>query len=221
MTLQEAMKARHSVRSYLDQPLDEAVVDRLTEEIQSCNRDSGLHIQLIRNEPRAFSSPLAHYGLFSNVKSYLVLAGPDTAQLDERCGYYGQHLVLLAQQLGLNTCWVAGTYRKIYDAFQLERGEKLCCVIAIGYGASQGKPRRSKLPEQVARFLPDSPDWFRRGVDAALLAPTAINQQQFHFSHQGNVVTAKPGLGFCSRIDLGIVKYQFELGAGKDQFIWA
>ena len=65
------------------------------------------------------------------------------------------------------------------------------------------------------------PTWFLQGIDAALLAPTAINQQKFTFSLQGNTVSAKAGIGFYSKIDLGIAKYHFEVGAGKENFRWA
>lgn len=58
-------------------------------------------------------------------------------------------------------------------------------------------------------------------MDAALLAPTAVNQQKFTFSRQGDRVTPRASLGFYSKIDLGIVKYHFELAAGRENFTWA
>ena len=54
MNLTEAMKGRHSVRQYTDQPLNEAVISALQKEIDACNQESGLHIQLVTNEPKAF-----------------------------------------------------------------------------------------------------------------------------------------------------------------------
>ncbi len=124
-------------------------------------------------------------------------------------------IVLYAQQLGLNTCWVGLTYSKVKGVFQIGAGEKLCCVIAIGYGSTQGSSHKSKSVEAVSQVDGAMPDWFRRGVEAALLAPTALNQQKFQFSLSGNQVSAKAGRGFYSKVDLGIVKYHFELGAGK------
>ena len=141
--------------------------------------------------------------------------------LEEQCGYYGERLVLKAQQLGLNTCWVAMTYNKIKTAFVVDSGEKLCIVIALGYGENQGVPHKSKSAKDVMKADGQVPKWFRDGVEAALLAPTAMNQQKFVFSLDGNQVSAKPGLGFYSQIDLGIVKYHFEIGAGTQNFIWA
>ena len=56
METMELMKARHSVRRFTDQPLDTAAVTALQAEIDACNRESGLHIQLITNEPEAFQA---------------------------------------------------------------------------------------------------------------------------------------------------------------------
>lgn len=220
MNLTEAMKERHSVRQYKSQPLSTEAVSAMQAEIDACNHESGLHIQLVTDEPKAFDSFMAHYGKFKGVRNYIALIGKKDSELDEKCGYYGERLVLKAQQLGLNTCWVAMTYSKVKTAFSIDSGEKLCVVIAIGYGDTQGVPHKSKTFEEVVKTDGQMPDWFRSGVETALLAPTAMNQQKFMFTLDGNKVTAKAGKGFYTKLDLGIVKYHFEIGAGKDVFQW-
>lgn len=221
MDIKEAMKARHSVRQYKNKALNKELISALRNEIAACNKESGLHIQLVTNEPRAFSGFMAHYGKFSGVTNYIAMIGKKGPTLEETCGYYGERLVLKAQQLGLNTCWVAMTYSKIKSAFFIGQGEKLCIVIALGFGETQGLPHKSKPAREVIKSEAPFPDWFTSGVEAALLAPTAMNQQKFTFSLDGNKVSAKAGAGFYSKIDLGIVKYHFEMGAGKDSFQWA
>ena len=220
MDLIEAIRARHSVRQYKDKPLEGEVLSALQAEIDTCNRESGLHIQLVTDEPKAFTSFLARYGTFKGVKNYFALIGKKSPALEETCGYYGERLVLRAQQLGLNTCWVAMTYKKIPGAFQVDPGEKLTVVIALGYGAVQGVPHKSKPAEAVAKDFGKAPEWFRRGVNAALLAPTAMNQQKFSFAMKDGRVLAKADAGFYTKIDLGIVKYHFEAAAGKENFRW-
>ncbi len=215
MNVMEAMKIRHSVRQYLDKPIEKEIIDELEKEIEKCNQKSGLHIQLITNEPKAFDGFMAHYGNFSGVTNYIAMIGPKGNTLEETCGYYGEHLVLLAQQLGLNTCWVALTYNKVKTAFTLNQNEKLCIVIALGYGCTQGKAHSSKPIEKLANINETMPQWYKEGVEAALLAPTAMNQQKFMFDYKENKVTVKAGLGFYSKIDLGIVKYHFEIGAQR------
>ncbi len=221
MNLIEAMNVRHSVRQYKNRPLDAEIISALQTEIESCNKESGLHIQLVTNEPKAFDGFMAHYGNFSGVTNYIAMIGKKGADLDEKCGYYGERLVLRAQQLGLNTCWVAMTYTKIKSAFSIEPGEKLCIVISVGYGETQGAAHKSKSFEEVAKAEEQVPDWFKNGVNAALLAPTAMNQQKFQFTLHGSQVSAKAGIGFYTKIDLGIAKYHFEIGANNPNFEWS
>lgn len=215
MDIFEAMEKRHSVRQYIEKPLGAEEALALSEEIKLCNEESGLRIQLVKDEPKAFSGFMAHYGKFSGVTNYIALVGPKGPDLDEKCGYYGERLVLKAQELGLNTCWVAMTYSKIPGAFKVEKGEALTVVIAVGYGKTEGVPHKSKAPEEVSNISAESPEWFKNGVRAALLAPTAVNQQKFYFTLENGKVTAKAKTAFYSKVDLGIAKYHFELGAGR------
>ncbi len=221
MDLKQAIVERHSVRQYLNKPIEGETLAALQRAVEDCNKESGLHVQLITDENKAFDSPLAHYGKFTNVPAYLAMIGKKGGDLEERCGYWGEKLVLTAQTLGLNTCWVGGTYKKIPDAYRIAPGEKLVIVISVGYGATKGHTRKSKTFAEVAKAEGNVPQWFRDGVAAALLAPTALNQQKFTLTLQGDRVKAKAGLGFFTKTDLGIVKYHFELGAGKDGRIWA
>ena len=225
MELIEAIKARHSVRKYLDRPIEKAKVAQLREAVDTVNAESGLNVQLVLNEPKAFSSGLWKYGQFSGVQNYFVMAGPKGKEAEEKIGYYGEKLVLLAQTIGLNTCWVGLTYKKIPGTFTLRDGDMVHCVISLGYGTMPGVHHPQKPAENVyesSEGLP--PVWFRNGLEAALLAPTAVNQQKFKFIlHPGNVVEAKTSFSMAgyTAIDLGIVKLHFELGAGPGTFTWA
>jgi len=224
MELIEAIKARHSVRKYLDKPIEPAQVATLRTAIERINAENGLNIQLVLDEPKSFSTGIWKYGQFSGVKNYFVMAGPKAREAEEKIGYYGEELVLLAQTLGLNTCWVGLTYKKIPGTFTLRDGDALHCVISLGYGANQGvqhPQKRSAEDFYESENLP--PEWFLKGMEAALLAPTATNQQKFKFIlHPDNVVEAKTVSAISSYlyVDLGIVKYHFEVGAGKENFSW-
>ena len=150
MNLQEAIEARHSVRAYKELPLVDDKVKVLKEQIDVLNHAGNLHIQLILNEPKAFQGTMAKYGKFRNVSNYIVMAGKKADDLDERIGYYGEHLVLLAQTLGLNTCWVGLSYSKVPGTYVLDEGEKIACYIALGYGETQGVSHKIKTVEQVS-----------------------------------------------------------------------
>lgn len=219
MTLTEAIEQRHSVRQYDDRQIPEDAVSALRQDIEVCNRESGLHIQLVLNEPKAFDCMMAHYGKFSGVQNYIAMIGSKRIA-EELCGYYGERLVLLAQTLGLNTCWVAMTFKKIRTAFQIDKGEKLFVVIALGYGITQGRSHKSKALSDLSQYEGEAPQWFLNGMKAVQLAPTAMNQQKFLFIGKGNAVQAKAKRSFHTKIDLGIAKYHFEIGAGKEHFHW-
>ena len=218
--MMELMKSRHSVRQYLDKTIPENVRSELDAYAAQLNEQGGLRMQIVYDEPECFNSRMAHYGKFENCKNYIAMIGRKAPDLDERCGYYGELLVLKAQELGLNTCWVALTHGK--SKAVVADGETEVIIVALGYGKTQGSPRKSKAASDVSNLTVSSPEWFQRGVEAALLAPTAVNQQKFSFKVDGNRVSAKVGLmGTCLKIDLGIVKCHFELGAGKENFQWA
>ena len=252
MTVQEAIQARHSVRAYKELPLANKTVRVLVDKITELNQKGRLHMQLIQNEPKAFQGTLAKYGKFRNVNNYIVMAGKKAASqreesktsldspereqartkfksddLDERVGYYGEQLVLLAQTLGLNTCWVGLSYSKVPGTYVLDEGEKIACYIAIGYGETQGVGHKIKTVEQVSNISDITPLWFKKGVEAALLAPTAVNQQKFSFEYIGmrnnrHQVRAKKGFSMIgyTQMDLGIAKCHFEIGAGEVNFEW-
>lgn len=221
MNLMEAMAARHSVRSYTDKIIEGDALAVLQQAVDECNRESGLSIQLCTGEPNAFTGMMARYGKLTNVQNYIALVGKKGSDLDEKCGYYGEKLVLRAQQLGLNTCWVAMTYSKGKSAAKVQPGEKLLMVIALGYGSGQGVAHKSKPVEELCSVQGTMPAWFRRGMEAAQNAPTAMNQQKFRFVLEGNSVKATPGAGFYTKVDLGIAKYHFELGAEGADWRWA
>ena len=230
MTLQEAIQVRHSVRQYKDTAIEAEKIAQLQALIDECNCEAGVHIQLVTNEPNAFSGGLAKYGKFSGVRNYLAMIGKKGS--DEAIGYCGEKIVLLAQTLGLNSCWVGLTFRKQPDKYEIREGEVLNSVIALGYGATQGVPHPQKKSfDDVAKIATTDgicPDWFRAGIEAALLAPTAVNQQKFKFEyispHGDGVHRVKAERTFSligyTKMDLGIAKYHFEIGAGQVNFEW-
>lgn len=207
------IELRHSVRQYLSKPIEAYKREVLDQLVTKLNKDSGLHMQICYDEPDCFHSALAHYGKFTNVNNYIAIVGPKGKDAEEKAGYYGEQLVLKAQEIGLNTCWVALTHGK--TKAEIKKSERLIIVIALGYGAVKGAVHRSKSIQDISDYSPSMPQWYRNGLDAALLAPTAVNQQKFFFSfNNGSPSVRIKGIGACTHIDLGIVRYHFELESG-------
>ncbi len=214
MTTLEAIDARHSVRAYQDKPIDEETRQQLSWFVQKCSQESGLNIFIRYDDPDGFDSKLAHYGSFRNVRNYIVLSGKKVDDFDYLCGYYGEKIVLFAQQHGLNTCWAALTFNKKKVKELIPAGETLCMVISLGYGETQGVNRKSKSAQDVTEGSVDLP-WFSKGIEAALKAPTAVNQQKFQFClKDGEPFIRVKGLGAYTKVDLGIVAYHFEVASG-------
>lgn len=220
--LVDAIERRHSVRRYLPQDIPQDAIVRLGVEIKKINKESGLNFQMVTKEPNAFNGFMAKYGKFENVSNYIALIGPKAdPKLDEKIGYYGERLVILATVLGLETCWVALTYSKGKCKAQPKKGEKRVCMIALGEaGENQGVPHKSKDKTAVSNVTDSDPEWFKEGVRLSLLAPTAMNQQKFYLERMDNKVKISSKWGPYTKVDLGIVKYHFEIGAGKENFEW-
>ena len=218
MDMKEAMRKRHTVRKYVDKAIPVEMVKLMNQRIAENNSKYNLYIQLVTNDTFAFGV-LAKLILAKGGKNYIVLSGPDEKELDNKLGYCAADLMLYAQTLGLNTWYVGSTYNKKSVSEKAGKGRAIG-IVAIGYGATQGVAHKSKKASDVSRYQGDEPDWFKNGVEAALLAPTALNKQAFYIEGKGNKVNITCNNGIFAGADLGIVKYHFELGAGIENFEW-
>lgn len=214
MEIMEIIRARHSVRQYLDRKIETEKRTELDELCAALNEESGLNMQIVYDDPKCFQSLLAHYGKFRGVENYIAIVGPKSDELEEKAGYFGEKLVLKAQELGLNTCWVALTHGKAKA--NISKGEKLAVIIAVGYGATQGVNHKNKKVSELAEVKDDDPQWYIDGVEAAMLAPTAVNQQKFYIERDGENVSITAPRGSLTKMDLGIVKCHFEMATGKN-----
>ncbi len=217
MTDKEAIRARHSVRNYIDRKIEAEKVELIREKIRELNEEGDLHFQFMEDAGNTFNRLMNRAMGLGSAPSVIACVGPKGEDLEERIGYYGEQLVLYLQKLGLNTCW-AGTFNKKNIGAELEPGEEIVISIAVGYGQTQGNPRRTKTVEQVTECQKEMPDWFRTGAEMALMAPTAINQQKFVIRlNEDDTVDFIDKGGVFSRVDLGIIKCHFEIGAEETE----
>ncbi len=218
MSMREAMHERHTVRRYTDKAIPAETMKKLRGRIDDNNKKYDLAIRLMVDDTNAFNAAVKLV-LAKGVRNYFILAGRDVPDLDERLGYSSADLMLYAQTLGLNTWWVGGTFNRKKVSVMVP-DVKVIGVVAVGYGAVQGIPHKTKTSEEVSSYKGEMPDWFRSGVDAALLAPTALAKQAFFIRGEGRTVSITCENGIFSGADRGLVKYHFELGAGRENFEW-
>lgn len=233
MTLSEAIFTRISFRNYLPDPIAPEQRRQLGKTIEQCNRRSGLHIQLVCDRPEPFASLSKSYGMLKGVRNYLVFAGPaGDPYLSEKCGYFGEQIILTATAMGLGTCWVGGTFDRKSCLCHLQEGEQLVCVAAIGHTpeARSGREKlirrvtghKSKSVAELASGLSHAPSWFMSGMAAVQRAPSARNRQPVRFvkKRDNSVEVHLTEDSAMTRIDLGIVKLHFELGAHGGVWTW-
>lgn len=222
MTFDEAIRERHSVKIYQKKEVSADIVKQLNERIKAINEGLDIFMSLVTNDSSALNAAYK-IGFTKNVNNYIVLSGKNEPDLEEKLGYGGADLMLFAQTLGLNTWWVSGTFNKgkARDNGGIPGSNLIKGIIIFGYGENNGIPHKSKSAFDVSDYTGATPPfWFVRGVGSALLAPTALNRQAFKITGHDNKVTITYAKGQFSGLDLGIIKYFFEIGAGRENFIY-
>ena len=203
--MNETILHRKSQRSFREEELKEELIRKIQEEVSEVNAESALAIEFVEDGSRAFRHFGKSYGLFKNVRS-----------------------LLLAEGLGLDTCWVGGTFDR--ESFSYPEEEDVQAVILLGYAGESGlkeKIMNSFLPTKKrpweSRIEGDSPypKWVREGMEAVALAPSALNKQKpfFHY-HEGILTATVENTYEMDLVDLGIAKYHFEVAVGSGHFVF-
>lgn len=220
MNIFEAINVRHTVRRYDGRPLEGGTLAELQDLIRRLNAEGHLHMQLVNGRADAFAPFTIHYGKWTGVTNYVALVGKDAADLDERCGYYGEQIVLWAVARGLRTGWLDTKYESVPDGLSIPAGERLVLCFAIGFSEDAGRPHKLKSAEQLSTVEGPVPDWFEKGMACAVLAPSAGNQMLFRIHWDGSRLSMTSAPGFLEKVDMGIAKYHFEIGSGIEHSRW-
>ena len=210
----DVIKQRRSVRVYNDAAIEPAKRRLLREYIAQCNSESDLNMQIVFDEASCLNSLPSRYTDFSGATNYIACIGKNSEDLFEKTGFYGEQIVLYAQSIGLNTCWVGSTFIRSLCNVDTKRGEKLVCIISIGYGDERSPQRRSHSISQISNCTEASPQWFRSGIEAALLAPASVKEPDVFFTLKGEEVECHCSKGQFAKVDLGIAKCHFSTASG-------
>lgn len=227
--MNEAIQKRISRRSFAKENISKENIGQIKLWIDETNKISNLNIDFLEDGGNAFNSFRKSYGIFSNVRSMLIMKGnKDDNNLKEKVGYYGEDLILKITELGLGTCWVGGTYDN--SKFIIPDNEMLICIILIGniqkslkdsmVRTIAGSKNRKDIKERIVADKEIS-DWIISGLEAMKLAPSSMNSQKPTVYYKNdNIIMKVPDDSKFNMIDLGIAKKHFELGAlnGKFEF---
>ncbi|MDS0524367.1 nitroreductase family protein [Clostridium sp. SHJSY1] len=224
----DSINIRTSRRKYESGDIERSKIDNIEAMIESINEESGLRIKFVENASDILNGFAASYGMISGATSLIALIGDSYMQdLKKYIGYYGELLVLECTRLGLGTCWIGGTYNKkaCKNSVNLSDNEEVVCIIAVG-DVNDEKSFKEKLVSRLNRknksfdetlvscdgeVLP----WIKAGIDASILAPSAMNKQPIAFSFVDGKLKAfviKENHGY-EYVDLGIAMAHFQLGA--------
>lgn len=220
MTIKEAAIERHAVKKFTSKAIPTDIISLLNDKIMRINQAANLDLLLVHGSADGLSN-IAKLILFKGVNNYFVLAGKESPDLDEKLGYYGAELMLYSQTLGLNTCWVGGTYNAKNVLKHFESDEIIVKgIIVVGYGETQGVLHSCEKIKKIATYDGTAPQWFLEGVKFLLYAPIAHNKQNFVVRGNKNKVALHSESKSFGKIETGIGKYFFEIGAETKNFEW-
>jgi len=234
-----AINARRSRRAYdRSKPIGTEVKNRLHEVCTGFRPFGSVRVEFISEPPDdVFANALGFYGNIKGAPAFLAFIGDmSDPNVQEKMGYSGEAAVLEATALGLGTCWVALTYnaKAVKSLVKLGPTEKLICVSPVGYTAETwsfeeiafdfisgfGAYHQRKPLQGMVSGLAETgwPDWAKAAVEAARLAPSAMNRQPWGFDIDKSGITVSikdrgPEFNVARRLDCGIAMLHIELGA--------
>lgn len=150
MDIIQAIKARHSVRSYNGALLEDAVKQELQAYAYGVDSPFGGRYSFrLRTFPKDGNLRPGTYGIIKGARDYFLIAYGDDMQSALSAGFAFEQVVLRATAMGLGTCWMGGTYRReTFDPGIIwPEGVTLKVVCPIGI------PQKPRLFERMARKI--------------------------------------------------------------------
>ncbi|MDR0904059.1 MAG: hypothetical protein LBM59_05445 [Ruminococcus sp.] len=231
MDIKSAINVRHSRRAYDGKGLALEDAVKLHDLVAEYSKVPGVDIRFITNNGDAFNGITKSYGVFTGVNDYfLLIRNEDNPKSSIKLGYYGELLILRCTEMGLNTCWVGGTYSEKDFVVSLGENQVVECAITVGHSPKRHTiseslihmvyhPRTKKVSEMYTSEAESVPDWFLSGMAAVQRAPSQYNRQPAHFVyHKDGTVSVQTGdieNVYLLGIDIGIAKLHFEIGSGR------
>lgn len=221
--LHGAIALRRSTRVYDGKPLSAEFLADIGQLAESTNPFGDVAVEIINEVPAGFfKGIIGSYFSIDDAPSAIVLSvsGADPNRY-WHLGYIAEALVLEATARGVDSCWVAGSFsREVARAVaSLPEGNMLVAAVAFGHGTESPREARRRPLSKIGPGFETWPAWARVGLEAARLAPSAVNRQPWRFSldrrqratlHVGGALFSRSALSY---VGCGIAALHFELGA--------
>lgn len=226
MDIIQAMKERRSVRSFNGKPLDREMVRELKKAVEESYSLFGgkLTVRLKTFDLKGDFKP-STYGVIKGASDFFLLGigeGEDSALT---AGFQFEQVILKATQLGLGTCWIAGTFKgsQFDEKETWPEGEALKIICPVGVpekprffekmmrltvGSDHRKPFSTLFFEDDFK-QPLSPDnKFAESLEMLRIAPSSTNSQPwralvkedkvlFYYKPKSQASVLDTGIGIC------------------------
>ncbi len=231
----DAILKRRSRRRFDNKPLEKEHLEQMNYVCREFHPFQHARAILVtESSDKVFKGIIGSFGKVKNAPAFIAFIGNmESSYVQEQVGYTGEGIILEAQALGLSTCWVGGFFKKrvVQSLIEINNTEKVIAVTPVGYAVKNlafeeklmtgfGRTHKRKELPMMVTGMNDAkrPEWINKALDAARLAPSAVNRQPwlFHVEYDGITVlvnSTKQGYGLSKRLDCGIAMLHIEVAA--------
>lgn len=227
-----AISRRRSRRLFDSKTIPSELLEKLNAFCNEFQPFTGARAVIVTDSPdTVFKGAIGHYGKIKGAPAVIVFIGDmRDIHVQEKVGYLGEGIILEATVSGLGTCWVGGFFRPEVAASlaHIRGNEKVLAVTPVGYASEKisleekimtgfGKTHQRKpLHGLVTGTEEDKrPEWIKTALEAARVAPSAVNRQPWRFHIENDSITVsvddlKDTYNISKRLDCGIAMLHIE-----------
>ena len=194
MTLAEMIFHRKSCRQFTGEPTDAEMIEQiLSFEPQPLYPEIKVRMDIVSRDKVKCICPWT-------TPQLITIYSEEADGYLENIGFLFQQMDLYLQTLGLGVCWLGLGRMNPKNAAEVE-GMKFVIMLAFGY--PKGDQLRHNLKGFIRKPMEKITDKHDPRLEAARLAPSAVNSQPWYFTHEGDMIHVH-----CSkkraRLDAGI-----------------
>jgi len=231
----KVIETRRSRRRFYQKPLESESLSQIAIVCEKFRPFPNARSVLITESPDSvFKGAIGPYGKIKGAPAFVAFIGNmDSPNVYEQVGYTGEGIILEAEALNLATCWVAGFFKRkvVASLANIGKKERVLAVTPVGYapelpsfeekimtGFGLTHKRRALSNLITGLDEPKWPQWINSALEAARLAPSAVNRQPWRFKVSENSITVSVNIsrreyGLPKRLCCGIAMLHIEVAA--------